>query len=330
MVEYMVQRDTLVSIHVLRAIRQLIVPITAQTLANPFANVRDEPEFVEWGYGGMGSVHTGIGNDMWRGLQRSERGGALFTSASAGSTGVTAGGGRGSGARATSRRKMSDNVPECSMGNVGAGGGTDEDDGSGMAWVKKRRAEKEAKARLEQEAKDLERKMQEKRKSGDSMDASMYASTASTTTSLTACTSAASTDLTTPTTSPLASRSPSVMELKSTPPPESHDLPAVPPNVSEEQSPRPVTVHPAPSSRDEHGHHILTAVRLSPNISNSSRKLEQASLGPLDTETTTSTTSSSEDEEEPSRGSDEEEGQDDVDDGDDDDEREIQVSCPLV
>ncbi|KAI0694184.1 hypothetical protein C8T65DRAFT_744485 [Cerioporus squamosus] len=35
--------------------------------ANPFANVRtDEPEFVEWGYGGMGSVKNASGqNSMW-------------------------------------------------------------------------------------------------------------------------------------------------------------------------------------------------------------------------------------------------------------------------
>ncbi|KAH0830357.1 hypothetical protein J3R83DRAFT_1751 [Lanmaoa asiatica] len=332
----------------------------AQTLANPFANVRDEPEFVEWGYGGMGNVHAsaGIANDMWKGLQHSERGGALLAGSSFGSpsastrpiTGaITAGGGRGSGARATlpiSRRKMSDNVPECGMGNVGAGAGLDEDDGSGMRWVKRRRAEREAKARLEQGAKELEKKAQEGRKSGDSMDASMYASTASITTSLTACTSAASTDLTTPTTSPLTSRSPSVTDLKLTSSPfsESCDLGATQPRtVAGEQSSKSDTPYPAPVSKDEHGHHVLTAVRLSPNISSSSHKhshsmthrtsslshslsqigegidngnIEQvAPLSPVGTE---------EEEEERSRGSNEEEEQDD---GDDDEEEETQVCC---
>ncbi|RDX52787.1 hypothetical protein OH76DRAFT_1416475 [Lentinus brumalis] len=39
--------------------------------ANPFANVRtDEPEFVEWGYGGMGSVKNTSGqNSMWSRVQ---------------------------------------------------------------------------------------------------------------------------------------------------------------------------------------------------------------------------------------------------------------------
>ncbi|KAF8558503.1 hypothetical protein OG21DRAFT_1504244 [Imleria badia] len=298
----------------------------AQTLANPFANVREEPEFVEWGYGGMGSVHAsaGIANDMWKGLQRSERGGALLAGSSFGSPSasprpagaVTAGGGRGSGARATSpivRRKMSDSVPECGMGNVSAGGGLDEDDGSGMGWVKRRRAEKEAKARLEQESKELERKTQEKRNSGVSMDASMYASTASTATSLTACTSAASTDLTTPTTSPLASRSPSMADLKlaSSPPSESCDLRDAPPStVTGEQSSKSDTAHPAPASKVDREHHVRTAVRLSPTISSASHKHKREPLSPVDTETTSN--SSGDDVEEPSRGTDEEVEQDDV------------------
>lgn len=213
----------------------------------------------------MGSVHAsaGVANDMWKGLQRSERGSALLAGSSFGSPSasahptagaVTAGGGRGSGARATSpiaRRKVEDNVPECSMGNVGAGGEMD-DDGSGMGWVKRRRAEREAKARLEQETKELERKTQEKRKSGDSMDASMYASTASAATSLTACTSTASTDLTTPTTSPLTSRSPSVTDLMLTSSPcsESRDLRAAPPcTVSGEQPSIYITTSAHPAQR---------------------------------------------------------------------------------
>lgn len=342
------------------------IPITAQTLADPFANVRDEPEFVEWGYGGMGSVHAsaGIANDMWKGLQRSERGGALLAGSSFGSpsesthstTGaVTAGGGRGSGARATSpitRRKMSDNIPECGMGNVSAGGGVDEDDGSGMGWVKRRRAEREAKARLEQEAKEFKNKPQEGRKSGESMDASINASTASTTTSLTACTSAASTDLTTPSTSPLVSRSPSLVDLDSTSlPTESRDLRATSTGEQPQKSDD-TPAHSASVSKDDHEHHVLTAVRLSPNISTSSHKYshsathertpslshtlsqigkdtnngsseQMAPLSPVDTEeTTTSASSFGGDDEEPSRGSDEGEEQDNVD----NDEDEIQVS----
>lgn len=192
---------------------------------------------MEWGYGGVGSVHAsdGIANDMWKGLQRSERGGALLAGISLGSPSapaVTAGGGRGSGAKSIVRRKMADDIPTCGMENVGAGGGIDEDDGSGMAWLKKRRAETEAKARLEQELKS-----QEKRKSADSIDASMYASTTSTSTStsLTACTSAASTNLTTP----LTSRSPSVTDLTlimmSSPSSEPCDLRAAPSGAETDQ-----------------------------------------------------------------------------------------------
>lgn len=328
-------------------------PIAAQTLANPFANVRDDPEFVEWGYGGMGSVHAsaGIADDMWKGLQRSERGGALFAGSSFGSSSesaqppapVTVGGGRGSGARATSpigRRKMLDDVPECGMGNVGAV--RDEDDGSGMGWVKRRRAEREAKARLEQAAKD---KSPEGRKSGDSMDASMYASTVST-----ACTSGASTDITTPATSPLTSRSPSLVDLDPTSSPlESHQLPAATCSAAGEKSTRSNSPsHPASPSKEDHEHRVFT---VSPDISRLSHKRshsaihgctpslsctlsqtdsdadnespEQAApLSPVDTEETTASTSSlGIDGEEPSRGSDDGEG--------DDDEEEVQVSHVL-
>jgi hypothetical protein len=318
-----------------------------QTLANPFANVRDEPEFVEWGYGGMGSVDAsaGIANNMWKGLQRSERGSALLAGSSFGSpsasahqtTGaVTAGGGRGSGARATSpiaRRKMEDNAPKCGMGNVGARSGMDEDDCSGMGWVRKRRAEREAKTRLEQDAKELERKTQEKRKSGDSMDVSMYASTASTATSLTACTSTASTDVTTPTTSPLASRSPSVTDLKLTSSPcsESRDLRAAPPCiVAGEQPSKSVTpsTPPTPAPKDEHEHHVLTAVRLSPNMSSSSHKHEEvAPFSPVMEETTS--TNSFGEEEGPGRRPDEEQEQDDDDDDDEHDAQDIRRKTAL-
>ncbi|KAG9318223.1 hypothetical protein JVU11DRAFT_304 [Chiua virens] len=305
----------------------------AQTLANPFANVREEPEFVEWGYGGMGSVQAsdGVASDMWKGLQRSERGGALLASSYHSRPGtptgaVAVGEGRDSDAQSSlsvARRKMSIDIPECGMGNVGAGG--EEDDGSGMGWVKRRRAEKEAKARLEQEAKELEKKTQEGRRSPESVDASVYTSTASPTTSLTACTSSASTDLTTPTTSPITSRSPSVVDVKitSSPVSESHDLIATPPcAVIDEQPSKPDSpfVLPAATSKNHHEHHVLTAVRLSANISNTTfshghpephGRAALVDSSPVDTETT----NSSGGEEELSRDSDE---------GDVDDEDEAQ------
>ncbi|KAG6813338.1 hypothetical protein H0H92_011886 [Tricholoma furcatifolium] len=108
--------------------------------ANPFANARDEdPEFVEWGYGGMGSVrgaqHAGVTaanvneRTRWERLQ-------------------------GQGDRAF--------VASAPRGEKkGVGGGVpntlvdEEDDGSGMGWVKKRkreRAEREARQRAEAEA----------------------------------------------------------------------------------------------------------------------------------------------------------------------------------
>ena len=108
---------------------------------NPFANARDEePEFVEWGYGGMGSVKgamsAGVGNN-WQKLQ---------------------------GGSAMSR----DDKPriEIGVGGVGAGIGAtnpDLDDGSGLAWVKRRREERERKAReqKEKEQKDAEKENSE-------------------------------------------------------------------------------------------------------------------------------------------------------------------------
>ena len=85
-----------------------------QASTNPFATVRDtEPEFVEWGYGGMGSNKSNTNSSMgsaWRAVQN------------------------GSNASAY---------------------GNDEDDASGMAWVKKRRAERE-KAKLAAENKGQE------------------------------------------------------------------------------------------------------------------------------------------------------------------------------
>ena len=86
--------------------------------ANPFANARDEePEFVEWGYGGMGSVK----------------------------------GAKSAGVSSTWDRLQGGSV---GVGGVGAGiGATDVelDDGSGMAWLKRRKEERERKAREQME-----------------------------------------------------------------------------------------------------------------------------------------------------------------------------------
>ncbi|KAF8894739.1 hypothetical protein BD779DRAFT_1502678 [Infundibulicybe gibba] len=93
--------------------------------ANPFANARDEadPEFVEWGYGGMGSVRSG--GAVWGRLQ---------------SSGVAVGSVEsGSATRASSAD-------------------TEDDDGSGMGWVRRRREmrEKERKEKLEHEKRAAE------------------------------------------------------------------------------------------------------------------------------------------------------------------------------
>ena len=101
----------------------------AKKNTNPFANARDEePEFVEWGYGGMGSVKgaksAGVGNN-WDRLQ----------------------GGSAMGTHDKSRIDVG-------VGGVSAGMGAtdvDLDDGSGLAWVKRRKAERERKAREEKE-----------------------------------------------------------------------------------------------------------------------------------------------------------------------------------
>ncbi|EPS98576.1 hypothetical protein FOMPIDRAFT_1017642 [Fomitopsis schrenkii] len=80
---------------------------------NPFATARsEEPEFVEWGYGGMGSVQSsGVGDKKWARVQ---------------SGGVSIG--AHEQPSGSSRPRSADD---------------DDDDGSGMAWVKKRRQRKE-------------------------------------------------------------------------------------------------------------------------------------------------------------------------------------------
>jgi hypothetical protein len=88
--------------------------------ANPFASARDaEPEFVEWGYGGMGSVKNaaGSGSAMWGRLQ--SQGGVM-------------------------------------VGSVeGAPVVEDDDDGSGMAWVRKRREKRERERLAREEAEKM-------------------------------------------------------------------------------------------------------------------------------------------------------------------------------
>jgi hypothetical protein len=98
-------------------------PPNANTDVNPFANARDdEPEFVEWGYGGMGSVKNtaGTGATVWSRLQ-------------------------GSGVM---------------VGSVeGKASEGEDDDGSGMAWVRKKR---EARERLKAQEAEREESRTEK------------------------------------------------------------------------------------------------------------------------------------------------------------------------
>ncbi|KAM5542684.1 hypothetical protein V8D89_003645 [Ganoderma adspersum] len=88
---------------------------------NPFANVRtDEPEFVEWGYGGMGSVKNTAGqSSVWSRVQADNNAAGIA-------------------------RKATE----------------DEDDGTGMAWVRKRKEERE---RAKRETEERAKKEQEAR-----------------------------------------------------------------------------------------------------------------------------------------------------------------------
>lgn len=90
--------------------------LAAQMRTNPFGNARDEePEFVEWGHGGMGSVRSGA-----------------------------VAGAKSDYSRLQSSKKLSVGAVD----GEGQPDEADEDDGSGLAWVKKRKAQKE-KERLE-------------------------------------------------------------------------------------------------------------------------------------------------------------------------------------
>lgn len=94
---------------------------------NAFANVRDEAEFVEWGYGGAGSVrNSGVGG-KWSKLQSGDR--------------VVVG------------------KHDEERGRTGAPA-EDEDDGSGMSWARKRREARE-KAKKEQEERERQQKAEE-------------------------------------------------------------------------------------------------------------------------------------------------------------------------
>lgn len=89
------------------------------TSANAFANVPDkEPEFVEWGHGGMGSV----------------RAGGIYSKVQ------------------SDQKLLIGHVEERGRRGTPTAPSTDEYDGSGMGWVKKRREEREQKKREEEAA----------------------------------------------------------------------------------------------------------------------------------------------------------------------------------
>ncbi|KAF7301680.1 hypothetical protein MIND_00733500 [Mycena indigotica] len=99
---------------------------------NPFGNARDDdPEFVEWGYGGMGSVRHGVGSSAWKSVQ--------------------AGGAKTNGSSTKGEVYVG-------MGVVGDGD-EDDDDGTGMGWVRRRREAREREAR---EREEKEKQAQEK------------------------------------------------------------------------------------------------------------------------------------------------------------------------
>ena len=105
--------------------------LAEQMRTNPFKNARDdEPEFVEWGHGGMGSVRSG---------------------AVAGS--------KSDYSRLQSSKKLSVGAVD-SEGNVV--GADEEDDGSGMAWVKRRKAQKEKEKKEAEERAKAEADAKEK------------------------------------------------------------------------------------------------------------------------------------------------------------------------
>ncbi|KAF5358509.1 hypothetical protein D9756_001964 [Leucocoprinus leucothites] len=100
--------------------------------ANPFANARDdEPDFVEWGYGGMGSVKNA----------------------------------KSSGAHGHWQRLHTNSVSSTGGKEVDE----DEDDGSGMAWIKKRREQREKEKKEREEKERSDREAVEKAESADTV-----------------------------------------------------------------------------------------------------------------------------------------------------------------
>ncbi|CAL1703451.1 unnamed protein product [Somion occarium] len=124
---------------------------------DPFANVRDEePEFVEWGYGGMGSVNStsqGVGAGIWARVQAGA--GVSIGAHDESSWGASSARSRSSSANTPTGSGESTQSGYVASGGSGRGGEED-DDGSGMAWVKRRREmrEKEKKAKEEKEAQE--------------------------------------------------------------------------------------------------------------------------------------------------------------------------------
>ncbi|KAG0704540.1 hypothetical protein DFH29DRAFT_997632 [Suillus ampliporus] len=102
-----------------------------QTLTNPFASARNEPDFVEWGYGGMGSVSCSS-DSKYSVLAKGAP--ALLSNSHAHE--ILVGSGRSGAAR---ERKDGVDVSDV--------GGGDDDDGSGMGWVRKRRQARTARER---------------------------------------------------------------------------------------------------------------------------------------------------------------------------------------
>lgn len=100
---------------------------------NAFANIRsEEPEFVEWGFGGMGSVQKGgVGAGIWAKVQ---------------STG---------GVSVGAHDSTSHHRPAKTESGGRLGGDDDDGDGSGMGWVKRRREQRE-KEKREREARERE------------------------------------------------------------------------------------------------------------------------------------------------------------------------------
>ena len=130
---------------------------------NPFANARDdEPEFVEWGYGGMGSVKgarsagVAVGNNAG-GAVNWERllGGSEVSGQGAHSGWMVPGGGRG-GAGARRRQEKEEPRKTDEAEKVGEDG--EEDDGSGLAWIRKRRKMREEKEKKMKETEQAREK----------------------------------------------------------------------------------------------------------------------------------------------------------------------------